>query len=251
MSLPKLRPGEPIAYGSLGIQRRLEVIRRRVALEGRSLLDVGCGNGAQTLAFLEHVGWCEAIDVDPGLLALFQDKVLEGGLSHCSLHQMDAQALDFPDQVFDVITAIEVLEHVPDHHRTLDEMFRVLKPGGWLALSVPNRWWPLETHGAALPLLPWNRVPFFSWLPRALHDRYAHARIYTGGQVKGLVAEHGFQVRHSEYLMPPLDKLGHQGLRRLLRRFLFPLEKTPLGIFGVSVFVFAQRPLGQEAHAHD
>lgn len=248
MSLPALRPGEPISYGALGIQRRLDVVRRHVSLEGQRLLDVGCGNGAQTMSFLEHTGWCDAIDMDAGLLSLFQEQLRVREMYHCSLHRMDAQALDFRDQVFDVITAIEVLEHVPDHHITLDEMFRVLKPGGWLVLSVPNRWWPLETHGAALPLLPWNRVPFFSWLPKALHDRYAHARIYTRGQVKDLVKQHGFQVRYSEYIMPPLDKLRRPGLRRLLRNILFPMEGTPLGVFGVSVFVFAQKPIDQVKH---
>ena len=53
----------------------------------------------------------------------------------------DALRLPFPDDTFDRIIASEVLEHVPDDQAALDELFRVLKPGGTLAVTVPA-WLP-------------------------------------------------------------------------------------------------------------
>ncbi len=77
----------------------------------------------------------------------------------------------------------------------------------------------LETHGADLPLLPWNRVPFFSWLPTPLHERWARARIYTRGRILGLLEECGFVVEDVRYVTAPMMWCPAP-LRRLLRKTL-------------------------------
>ncbi|MBN3039149.1 MAG: class I SAM-dependent methyltransferase [Candidatus Omnitrophica bacterium] len=235
--------GAPIEYGYFGIQKRMEIILRNTDLKNANLLDAGCGNGAQTLEYLKHVKKCTAVDIEGQRLEEFRGQVQARGIDNCEIKQMDLTSLDLADEAFDVVTCIETLEHIAPQEKALDEMYRVLKKGGMLVLSVPNKWWFFETHGAKLPLLPWNRVPFFSWLPKKVHDKYAYARIYTKRMILGLVQNHGFKVYNSEYMMPPLDKIRIDPLRDILRSLLALLEKHRLmpRVFGVSIFVFARK----------
>ena len=154
---------------------------------------------------------------------------------------MDVTSLKFPDRTFDMVSCIETLEHILNQKKALYEIYRVLKPNGTLVLSVPNKWWIFETHGAKLPLLPWNRVPFFSWLPKRIHDRFAYARIYTKREIIDLLLKTGFRNIETEFMMPPLDRLRNRFLRKILREIIFKLEKTSLRIFGVSIFIFAKK----------
>jgi len=123
----------------------------------------------------------------------------------------------------------------------LREIHRVLQPGGTLVLSVPHKWWIFETHGANLPILPWNRVPFFSWLPKAIHGRYARARIYTRGEILRLLGRHGFNVQESAYLMAPMDVIKVDWLAKALRGTVFRGACTRNPFLSPSVFVRAQR----------
>jgi 2-polyprenyl-3-methyl-5-hydroxy-6-metoxy-1,4-benzoquinol methylase len=135
--------------------------------------------------------------------------------------------------------SFEVLEHVDDERRALDELRRVLKPGGRLAMSVPNKWWVFETHGAALPLLKWNRVPFFSWLPKPLHDRWARARIYTRGEITGKLRAAGFDVLESGYITAPMDVVKDPRLQTILRRIVFRGDRTRVPFLSTAVLVVA------------
>ncbi len=61
---------------------------------------------------------------------------------------------------------------------------KLLKDGGLAAISVPNKWWIFETHGARLPLLPWNQGPVLFLASELIHERFANARIYTKKRIK-------------------------------------------------------------------
>jgi hypothetical protein len=111
-----------------------------------------------------------------------------------------------------------------------------------LALSVPNRWWIFETHGAELPYLRWNRVPFFSWLPKRIHDRYARARIYRRREIVRLLRDHGFEIETSLYMTAPMDVVRLGPLRRLLRATVFRPDRTRLPWLATAVLVIARRP---------
>jgi len=140
------------------------------------------------------------------------------------------------------VISFTVLEHVPDQDLALEEMYRLLRPGGRLILSVPNKWWVFETHGANLPLLPWNRVPLVSWWPRRLHDKYARARIYRAREIERLVRSKGFEVVEVFRMTAPLDVLKWAPLRRLMRETVFRPDTTVVPFLATEVFVIADKP---------
>jgi 2-polyprenyl-3-methyl-5-hydroxy-6-metoxy-1,4-benzoquinol methylase len=99
------------------------------------VLDAGCGTGWFSARASEDGARVISLDVGVGLLAQTARKCDSSGVaaSVCDL--------PFPAGTFDVVISSEVIEHTPDPARAVREMSRVLRPGGWLALTVPNRLW--------------------------------------------------------------------------------------------------------------
>ena len=100
-----------------------------------SVLDVGCGEGVLTYEWAERLGdrRIVGIDLDDPKLRAEWDKRRRPNLEY---RAEEATSLSFADNEFDMATAIEVLEHVPDPSATLAEMARVAKR--WLLVSVPR-----------------------------------------------------------------------------------------------------------------
>ena len=99
-----------------------------------NVLDVGVGTGLELPMFAPHVR-ITGIDLSEPMLDIARKRVVSAGLTNVdALRAMDAMALEFPDASFDAVIAPYVLTVVPDAHRTLDEMARVVKPGGEIAL---------------------------------------------------------------------------------------------------------------------
>ena len=149
--------------------------------------------------------------------------------------------IPLPDGVADVVTSFTVLEHVPDERAALAEMRRILRPRGKLIISVPNRWWIFETHGADLPLLPWNRVPLVSWWPKKLHDRWARARIYRRREIERLLVQAGFSIDESFRMTAPMDMIPWRPLRHLVRSILFRSDRAPFPFQATEIVVAATR----------
>ena len=96
----------------------------------------------------------------------------------------DALALPYPDRTFDCVIASEILEHVPADNTAIDELIRVLKVGGKLAVTVP-RWLPER----------------LCWL---LSDDYhsnegGHIRIYRANQLRAKIADRGMTFTHTHH----------------------------------------------------
>ncbi len=228
--------GEPIAYGAFGIEQRLRLAQRYAPWDGLVVLDAGCGNGAYALELCRQAKRVIALDLQVDHLRSLRAQCQQQGIENIDIVWGSVEDLPLAANVFDQVFLIEVLEHVGCEEVALAELRRVLKEGAKALLFVPNHWYPFETHGAALPLPKTNRIPFFiSWLPKGLHDRIAYARIYGKGDIEALLRKVGFRQVNTDYLLPPLDKIGNPVARGLLRRILLPLQKTPLRRFGVSI----------------
>ena len=161
----------------------------------------------------------------------------------------DALRLPFPDGTFDRIIAAEVLEHLPEDERAMRELFRVLKPGGLIAVTVP-RWGP--------ELVCW-----------ALSSRYhevegGHVRIYRGDELKrrlttaGLtpVDQHHTHALHAPYwwlkCAVGVDDADHKLVQAYHRLLVWDLMKKPRltrwvekaldPVIGKSLVVYLRKP---------
>ena len=237
-----LAGGKPAAADQLILQRRLRLLRPFLPETCGHLVDFGCGNGAQTVLLAP---WCDrvsGVDINPEFLAEFTAGIAAHNLGgRVTALRLDDGRIPLVAGTADIVTSYTVLEHVPDEQAALAEMFRVLKPGGRLILSVPNRWWIFETHGCDLPLLPWNRVPLVSWWPKAWHDRWARARIYRLREIEQKVAAAGFRVEARFRMTAPMDMIGNKTWRRLARATLFRPDRAVFPVQATENFIVAER----------
>jgi SAM-dependent methyltransferase len=98
------------------------------------LLEVGCGSGAITRVLAERAGIAAIVAVDPSPVFLAKACELAAGYRHVAFQLGDVRALEFEEGVFDGAVAHTCLTHVPGPDQALRELFRVLRPGGTLAV---------------------------------------------------------------------------------------------------------------------
>jgi ubiquinone/menaquinone biosynthesis C-methylase UbiE len=236
--------GTPTQYGFRLPQLRYELSRPYLP-DGASsrLLDFGCGNGANTVLFAGDVASIDGVDVEEARVSEATRAAADLGLTNISYRVYDGDSLPFEDAAFDHVTSYEVLEHTTDDAAAVAEIRRVLRPGAAITISVPNKWYLMETHGFDLRprWVKWNRVPFMSWLPTSVHERYACARIYTKRRIVDLLEQGGFEVLAHEYIMPPFDKVERPSLKRSLEGTFSAIERSPLRVVGVAHFLAARR----------
>lgn len=239
---PNVELGLPTEYGFELPRLRHELSMPYVPRPARRVLDFGCGNGANTVLFASDVVELVGVDVEAQRVQEATEHAARIGLENVTYLEYDGRRLPFPDDSFDHAMSYEVLEHTTDHGAALDEVARVLKPGSMFTLTVPNKWYLMETHGFHLSptWVPWNRMPFMSWLPTRVHERWAKARIYSKRRIVRLLNAHGFDVVEHSYIMPPLDRINRPRLRAALRRVIQPIAGTPLRVVGVAHFVAAR-----------
>jgi ubiquinone/menaquinone biosynthesis C-methylase UbiE len=156
-------------------------------------LDIGCGTGGMMKALEPDTRLSIGMDVSYKALMYSQGKNLR------CLFQGDACQLGLPDNTFDLVTALDVLEHCEDDVGVLAEIYRVLTPGGFCCLTVP-----------ALMIL-WSNL-----------DRVAHHwRRYTTWELHAKASKIGFQIHKLSYantwLFPAI----------LVMRLLQRLVQTP------------------------
>lgn len=133
---------------------------------GQRILDVGCGNGRDLPPLLEAGCICTAIDCSPEMIAEARKRLPPPHAALCELLVADATRLPFDDGEFDAVFSSEVIEHIPDWQAAVAEMARVLRAGGRLVLTTPNRrsWYGLDRYVLFEGLLgrPWKH-PFDRW----------------------------------------------------------------------------------------
>lgn len=159
--------------------------------QGTKVIDVGCGagrhsfeayrRGADVVAFDQDAVELNNVDT---ILRAMADSGEAPPSAKAEAVVGDALALPYPDRTFDCVIASEILEHVAADDAMLDELIRVLKVGGKLAVTVP-RWFPER----------------LCWL---LSDDYhsndgGHIRIYRAHQLRAKIAGRGMTVTHTHH----------------------------------------------------
>jgi SAM-dependent methyltransferase len=208
----------------------------------RRILDVGCGTGTM-LTHLARFGDAQGVDIDPEAIQYCHAR----GLTQVS--QSGAGTLPFAAETFDLVTALDVVEHIDDDLGALREMRRVLRPGGRLLVTVP-----------AYRFL-WGRQD----------DINLHKRRYVAAELRNRLRSAGFEVQKLTYmnalLFPAIAAIRlvrhvlptpaeaksdfafpAPGPFNFLLSAVFGAERYVLGRFdlpfGVSIMALAQRPVG-------
>ena len=118
---------------------RLRYVAERASLAGTQVLDVGCGGGLLSEALAGEGAAVTAIDLAPELIKVARLHRLETGVEvDYRLQSVEALASERPAS-FDVVTCMEMLEHVPDPGAIIEACSTLLKPGGRLFVSTLNR----------------------------------------------------------------------------------------------------------------
>ncbi|MDP6725463.1 MAG: bifunctional 2-polyprenyl-6-hydroxyphenol methylase/3-demethylubiquinol 3-O-methyltransferase UbiG [Arenicellales bacterium] len=118
---------------------RLDFINERAPLEGKKVLDVGCGGGILSESMATRGAMVTGIDMGEKPLAVAKLHLKESGLE-VDYRQTTAEALAIEEsESFDIITCMEMVEHVPDPASVVNACSRLVRPGGELFFSTINR----------------------------------------------------------------------------------------------------------------
>ncbi len=169
---------------------RLAFIDQRARLKGLQVLDVGCGGGILTESMAGLGAHVTGIDMGDAPLTVARLHLKESGRS-VEYKKISAEALAVEQPAtFDVVTCLEVLEHVPDPASTVAACARLVKPGGQVFLSTINRnpkAWLMAIVGAEyiLRLLPRGTHDYMKFIKPSELDRMCrnarlHVLEYTG-----------------------------------------------------------------------
>ncbi len=162
------------------------------------MLDLGCGAGRHAFEALRRGARVVALDTDEGELrqvsamfaAMSEAGEVPGGASARAVGG-NATAMPFPDGCFDRVIAAEVLEHIPADQAAMDEITRVLRPGGLAAVTVPS-WLPER--------ICWRLSADYHNVPGG------HVRIFTRSELEAKLARSGLRVgghHHAHALHSP------------------------------------------------
>ena len=157
--------------------------RRFPVRPGHRVLDLGCGGGRHAFELYRRGADVVAFDLDPaelapvtGMFGAMRAAGEAGQAAGATAISGDATAMPFGDGMFDRVIAAEVLEHIGDDQRAMNELARVLRPGGLAAITVPSFLpervcWALSTE--------YHEVPG------------GHVRIYTRVELQAKLARAG------------------------------------------------------------
>jgi len=165
---------------------RLDYLDRVAGLAGKRVLDVGCGGGILTEAMAARGACVTGIDLGEKPLKVAQLHLIESG-RHVDYRLVAAETLarEMPGQ-FDIVTCMELLEHVPDPAATVSACAELTRPGGHVFFSTINR----NLKSYVLAVIGAEYV--LKLLPRGTHD---YAKFIRPSELAAACRDAGLEVR--------------------------------------------------------
>lgn len=196
VSTPIVDP-EVIAYmtrneADMAFKKRVQTIFEWVApTDDMLILDMPCGRGFY-LNMFRYVSKCRLIGAELDWEVIEKARANVGHLPDLMLNNVNIYAMPYPDNTFDAVILSEILEHLDDDVAGLKEVYRVLKPGGVVAITVPNAdypfWWdPINRTLEFLFKRPIRKGPLAGiWAN--------HVRLYMRDELRASVKAAGFTI---------------------------------------------------------
>jgi ubiquinone/menaquinone biosynthesis C-methylase UbiE len=205
-----------------------------IEIGGARVLDIGCGDAGVIVAFAETGAQISGIELDRKSLTRAKVRAEEHGV-RAGLLAGVAEHLPFEDGTFDLVILDNVLEHVVHRERTLDQIRRVLRPGGLLYMVTPkpfsmySLWNDPHYDLAGLVLLPRRiQIWYFEKIRGGGEGTYDVGVIPTRWRLRRLLSAAGFRVEVSprelwvNYLRARISRPEEvrPGLKRVLSRWM-------------------------------
>jgi SAM-dependent methyltransferase len=194
----------------------------------RDVLEIGVGMGSDHLQWARsHPNRLCGIDLTPRAIAWTREHLALHGLTS-ELEVGDAEALPYEEETFDLVYSFGVLHHSPDTPRAIEEVRRVLRPGGTARIMIYHR-------ASLTGLMLWARYALLAGRPlRSLDDIYSHhlespgTKAYSVREAHALFAgfsrvQVGVQLNHGDLLEGAVGQ-RHRGALLSLARRLWPRE---------------------------
>ena len=143
---------------------RLDYIDSRCSLRGKRVLDVGCGGGLLSEAMTQRGADVTGIDLAPVTIEVAELHALAGNVAVRYLRESAETHAAHSPQVYDVVTCMEMLEHVPDPRSVIAALQTLVKPGGHVFVSTLNR------NAKAYALAIVGAEYLMNLLPRGTHS---------------------------------------------------------------------------------
>ena len=164
---------------------RCEFIQKYIQVRDKALIDVGCGGGILSEALAKLGAQVSAIDLAPQSIEIAKLHLYESNLSiNYECIEVGAKAAQSPES-FDVVTCMEMLEHVPDPAYIIQECAKLLKPNGMAFFSTLNRNFKSYALGVVAAEYVLNLVP------QGTHD---YQKFIKPAELRNMLKQAGFEL---------------------------------------------------------
>ena len=164
---------EDLYWWHLGRKKIIDQRLKNIRLDKKTkILNIGCGTGG-TIATLEKYGQLTNVDTSKEAIRHLKKRGIK------NVTQVEGLVLPYKNNSFDIVIALDVLEHIENDSKALKEWYRVLKPEGKLLITVPAYQWLWSEHD------------------ESLH----HYRRYTASGLHNLVNQNNYKVFKRSYII--------------------------------------------------